>query len=99
MINLSQQLKLGLKLTPQQIQYLKLLQLPTLALEQMIKTELEVNPLLEEGVEGETEIEQTEDETPATEEQVETAADKKEDEFSFEDYLNDEETFVPRREV
>jgi len=31
MINLQQQLRLGLKLTPQQVQYLKLLQLPTLA--------------------------------------------------------------------
>lgn len=99
MLHLSQQLKLSQKLTPQQIQYLKLLQLPTLALEQMIKTELEINPLLEEGVEGETDVEQTEDETPASEEQVETAADKKEDEFSFEDYLNDEESFAPRREI
>jgi len=30
-LNLSQQLRLGLKLTPQQVQYLKLLQLPNLA--------------------------------------------------------------------
>ena len=37
------------RLSPQQIQYIKLLQLPTLALEQRIKQELEANPLLEEG--------------------------------------------------
>ena len=47
MINLQQQLRLGLKLTPQQVQYLKLLQLPTLSLEQRIKLELELNPMLE----------------------------------------------------
>lgn len=36
------------RLSPQQIQYIKLLQLPTIALEQRIKEELEVNPVLEE---------------------------------------------------
>ncbi|HYF04305.1 MAG TPA: RNA polymerase factor sigma-54 [Patescibacteria group bacterium] len=36
-------------LTPQQIQYLKLLQLPVLQLEQHIRQELEENPMLEEG--------------------------------------------------
>ena len=70
MLHLSQQQKLLQKLTPQQIQYLKLLQLPTLALEQMIKTELELNPLLEEGNDGETEVEQSAEDTPAVEEEV-----------------------------
>ncbi|MCW9707714.1 RNA polymerase factor sigma-54 [Fodinibius salsisoli] len=37
------------RLSPQQIQYIKLLQLPTVALEQRIKEELEANPVLEEG--------------------------------------------------
>ncbi len=49
MLNLSQKLRLQQKLSPQQIQYIKLLQLPTLALEQRIQQELEANPLLEEG--------------------------------------------------
>ncbi len=49
MLNLSQKQSLQQKLSPQQIQYIKLLQLPTLALEQRIKAEIEVNPLLEEG--------------------------------------------------
>lgn len=39
------------KLTPQQIQYLKLLQIPIVQLEQKIKEELEQNPFLEEGLE------------------------------------------------
>ncbi len=36
------------KLSPQQLQYVQLLQLPGLALEQRIKEEIEVNPVLEE---------------------------------------------------
>lgn len=98
MLHLSQQLKLLQKLTPQQIQYLKLLQLPTLALEQMIKTELEVNPLLEEGVEDEIEVEQSDEVTPVSEEETENVKEKKEDEFSFEDFLNDEESFSRKGE-
>ena len=43
------QLKLGAKLSPQQIQLMKLLQIPTATLEQRIKEELESNPALEEG--------------------------------------------------
>ncbi len=48
--NISQKLQQGLqqKLSPQQLQYIKLLQLPTIALEQRIKEELEMNPILEE---------------------------------------------------
>ncbi len=41
--------KLLQKLSPQQIQLMKMLQLPTIALEQRIKEELEANPALEEG--------------------------------------------------
>ena len=43
--------KLLQKLSPQQIQLMKLLQVPTVALEQRIKEELEINPALEEGAE------------------------------------------------
>jgi RNA polymerase sigma-54 factor len=48
----SQYLKLSQKMLPQQILLMKLLQLPTLALEERIKEELEVNPALEEDVDG-----------------------------------------------
>lgn len=47
-IKQSQYLKLSQKLLPQQILLMKLLQLPTLALEERIKEELEANPALEE---------------------------------------------------
>jgi len=55
MINLSQNLKLSMeqRLTPQQILLSTLLQLPLLSLEQRIKSELEQNPVLEEGEEQE----------------------------------------------
>ncbi len=54
MLKQTQQLKLLQKLSPQQIQLMKLLQLPTLALEQRIKQEIEENPALEEGRDEET---------------------------------------------
>lgn len=53
--------KLGLtqtlsqKLSPQQIQFIKLLQIPTVELETRIEEELEINPALEEGKEEPTE--------------------------------------------
>jgi len=96
MINLQQQLRLGLKLTPQQIQYLKLLQLPTLALEQRIKLELEMNPMLELNEEPEPTLEQEapETETPQDED-AEDAKEKQkekqeEDSYTLDDYMNDD---------
>ena len=47
MLRQSQALKLQQKLSPQQIQLMKLIQLPTQALEERIQEELEVNPALE----------------------------------------------------
>ena len=49
MQKLNLQQRLLQKLSPQQIQMIKLLELPTMQLEQRIKEELEVNPVLEEG--------------------------------------------------
>lgn len=48
------------KLSPQQIQFIKLLQVPTAELETRVEEELEVNPALEEGKEESTD-EQSED--------------------------------------
>ncbi len=50
MLKQSLQQKLLQKLSPQQIQFIKLLQVPTAMLEQRVKEELEENPALEEGV-------------------------------------------------
>jgi len=83
MLNLSQQLRLGLKLTPQQVQYLKLLQLPTLSLEQRVKMELELNPILEVDEDMDQSLDQEASE-------VETDAVDGEDEYTIDDYLNDD---------
>ena len=53
MLHLTQTQRLQQKLSPAQVQYLKILQLPVIALEQRIKDEMELNPLLEEGLEEE----------------------------------------------
>ena len=45
------QFKLSQKLSPQQIQLMKLIQLPTQAFEQRLKQEMEENPALEGGKE------------------------------------------------
>lgn len=51
------QFKLSQKLSPQQIQLMKLIQLPTQAFEQRLKQELEENPALDSGKEkGENEL-------------------------------------------
>jgi RNA polymerase sigma-54 factor len=73
-----------MKLTPQQVQYLQLLQLPVLALEQRIKAELEMNPLLEEADEMELNQEEVKAEEPAD---TDAAADEG---YTFEDFMNDE---------
>lgn len=52
MIRQSQQQRLLQKLSPQQIQLMKLLQIPTVNLEERIKEELEENPALETGADG-----------------------------------------------
>ncbi|MBS1590202.1 MAG: RNA polymerase sigma-54 factor, partial [Bacteroidetes bacterium] len=54
MIRQSQQQRLLQKLSPQQIQLMKLLQIPTVNLEERIKEEIEENPALEYADETET---------------------------------------------
>lgn len=74
--------KMSQKLSPQQIQLMKLLQIPTLALEQRIKEELENNPALEEGV---TTIEEKEFEDQDYDEK----SDDEEADFEVDEYLNE----------
>ena len=60
MLNQKLQQKLLQKLSPQQIQMIKLLEIPSMQLEQRIKSEIEENPALEEGMElsGEEQFEE-----------------------------------------
>jgi len=72
------------KLSPQQIQMIKLLEVPTLQIEERIKKELEENPALEEG--------QEEDEIPAeTEDDQFEETDKDKDEFTLDDYIEEDD--------
>lgn len=96
----SQQLRLSQKLLPQQILLMKLLQLPTLALEERIKEELEANPALEEDLDTSTDEELFSNEEPELGEDVEfdEQGEAKEDESKviendvvMEDYMDAEE--------
>ena len=93
MLSLSQKLSQQQKLSPQQIQYQKLLQLNTMALEQRIKTELELNPILEEVMEEEIELSLDADEKDNSDEtgEEEEVIDSSKDEFELEDFMNDSE--------
>lgn len=88
---LKQQLnqKLLQKLSPQQIQLMKLIQLPTLAFEQKIKEELENNPALEEGKEQSDDIsvEDIERDSSTSEENEQIEA----EDINVDEYLSDDE--------
>jgi len=84
MLKQSLQQKLLQKLSPQQIQMIKLLEIPAMQLEQRIKKELEENPVLEEGDEGD-QYEEPEEDTREEE------TDQDGEEFTLDDYLNDED--------
>lgn len=73
------------RLSPQQIQLIKLLELPALQLEQRVKKEIEENPVLEEGVQQE-EYSKDEDKNEQEEEK-----DDFDDEFSLDDYINNDD--------
>ena len=89
MLNLQQKQSLQQKLSPQQIQYIKLLQLPTMELEQRIKEEMEVNPLLEEGEDEEEEITTEPDERPQAEDDSDREPEGNVDEeFDWDEFLN-----------
>ncbi len=78
--------KLSQRLSPQQIQFIKLLQIPTAELESRIEEELEANPALEEGPE---ELEQ---QTDNQAEDLEEKSETQEEEINFDDYLQDDYT-------
>jgi len=81
--------KLLLKLSPQQIQLMKLLQVPTAQLEQRIKEELEANPALEEGESDEEETPQiTEETADTTEPENEAETEAAEEELKLDDEVD-----------
>ena len=86
MLSQRQQLRLKQLISPQQIQFIKLLQVPTASLEARVKEELEVNPALEEG---QRDLE-PEDDTPqayADMDSKDSPDNDFKDDFNLEDYL------------
>ncbi|MFT0713481.1 RNA polymerase factor sigma-54 [Flagellimonas lutimaris] len=82
------QFKLSQKLSPQQIQLMKLIQLPTQAFEQKLKQELEENPALESGKEETDALDDIYEDTyddSADNENIDT------EEINIDDYLSDDE--------
>jgi len=91
------------KLSPQQIQFIKLLQVPTAELEQRIEEEMELNPVLEEGEQEEEgpqaeeenkQEEAPQEETPEAEESYNDQEDQpgsKEEDIDIKDYLRDDD--------
>lgn len=75
--------KLLQKLSPQQIQLMKLLQVPTMELEQRIKEEIEENPALEEG------REEAGDDYDNDYDESDDLSDSRDD-FDISDYLDDD---------
>ncbi|GJM34367.1 MAG: RNA polymerase sigma-54 factor [Saprospiraceae bacterium] len=82
--------KLLQKLSPQQIQLMKLLQVPTATLEQRIKEELEANPALDEGVDHAADVQ--DEFSTAEEDRFEDSKqedDQRDDNYELDDYLKD----------
>ncbi len=88
MLGMRQELRLQQRLAPQLIQSLHLLQLPALDLEQVVREELETNPLLEEVPAGELEHGKEE---PAGEtgKEADATSDIDLDATEWSDYLSD----------
>jgi len=84
MLNQRLQLKLLQKLSPQQILLMKLLQIPSVALEERIKQEVEENPALDDVSDSQ---EVSADDLTSGEE---TGSDNS-DEFDINDYINEED--------
>jgi RNA polymerase sigma-54 factor len=108
MPNLVQRLSLQLKQSPQQVLLSSLLQLPVLSLEQKIKMELEMNPLLELDEVLEGELTEELDETPdmtlevdgadknsdgEVEKEDDAIDDFEKEEIDWDSILNDEDTY------
>ncbi|MBL7863138.1 MAG: RNA polymerase factor sigma-54 [Cyclobacteriaceae bacterium] len=75
------------KLSPQQIQFIKLLQVPTAELENRIEEELELNPVLEEGADEPEETDTRTEETP----EAETTESATSEDIDIKDYLRDDD--------
>lgn len=86
---LTQQQKLQQKLSPAQIQVIRMLELPACDLLQRVNEELQENPALEEGIDKVTDTNNVEDEFDYKEEDFDNPL--KNDDFNYDDYVQDDE--------
>lgn len=88
------QQKLLQKLSPQQIQFIKLLQVPTVALDTRVKEELEENPALEDPslMTAEEPKGEYDDLNDGPDDYEKSSDDNSTDEFNVDDYLQDDNT-------
>jgi RNA polymerase sigma-54 factor len=95
MLSQRQVLKLQQKLSPQQIQLMKMLQVPVMELEQRIKEELEVNPALEEGMDenpiDDSNLNEEAPEEFASQDDLGDHEDQEREDFDMDPYLDDDE--------
>lgn len=86
--------KLSQKLSPQQIQLMKMLQLPTVEMEERIRQELEENPALETGEDTAEEESPTEEQAIAESSEMDTDANEENerDDFDLSEYFPDDDT-------
>jgi len=91
MLNQRLQQKLLQKLSPQQILLMKLLQIPSVAIEQRIKQEIEENPALDDSLDAEDSDEDFNQDDDFDAESTDEY-DSKDDEFDLADYMDDDDT-------
>jgi len=87
MLKQNLQFKLSQKLSPQQIQLMKLIQLPTQAFEQRLKQEIEENPALESGKEERDEYDSLDEDFDGEEGTESISA----EDINIDEYLSDDE--------
>jgi len=102
MVRLEQRISLQQRLSPQHVLFSTLLQMPVMALEQKIKTELEQNPLLEEISDLEVEQQEETDSNDPVQEELkngdesdseEKESEEEKEDFDIEDFINDDEGY------
>ena len=83
------QQKLLQKLSPQQIQLMKLLQIPTANLEERVKEELEENPALEMSEDNDENFNETQEEFDSSEDEYEEPATDEHENIDISEYVSD----------
>ncbi|MDZ4751524.1 MAG: RNA polymerase factor sigma-54 [Flavobacteriales bacterium] len=90
MLKQSLQQRLQQKLSPQQIQLMKMLQIPTMELEQRIKEEMESNPALEEGSDQDENEDQSQDDMNNEQDEGDSKESEANDEVDLSEYFDDD---------